>query len=81
MLGHELRAAREEAGLTQEALADAAGVHRTYVSLLERELKSPTVDVLFRLCRAVGVRPSELLARFEKQYRSKRREDTRRASR
>jgi transcriptional regulator with XRE-family HTH domain len=37
MFGEELKKAREAAGLTQEALAFVANVHRTYVSLLERD--------------------------------------------
>ena len=56
MLGDELRKAREAAGLTQEEVSFRAGVHRTYVSLLERDKKSPTLDVLFRICGALGVR-------------------------
>ena len=66
MLGDELRKARERAGLTQEKLGFEAGVHRTYVSMLERDVKSPTLDVLFRLCKALSVRPSRLIARIEK---------------
>ncbi|MBL9092992.1 MAG: helix-turn-helix transcriptional regulator, partial [Planctomycetaceae bacterium] len=50
MLGKELRKAREEAGLTQEKLAFEAEIDRSYVSLLENDKKSPTLDVLFRLC-------------------------------
>ncbi len=46
MLGEELRAARLAANLTQEELADEAGISRNYVSLLELNRKSPTVDVL-----------------------------------
>jgi transcriptional regulator with XRE-family HTH domain len=64
-LGDELRRARESAGLTQEALADRAGVHRTYVSLLERDKKSPTIALLFRLCQAMHVRPSVIIAAVE----------------
>jgi transcriptional regulator with XRE-family HTH domain len=66
MLGEELRRAREEAGLTQEDLAFEAKLSRPYVSMLERGLKSPTLDVLFRLCDAMGVRASELVARVER---------------
>ena len=66
MLGDELRKARERAGLTQEELAVRAKIHRTYVSLLERDLKSPTLDVLFRVCNAMEIRPSRLIARLEK---------------
>jgi transcriptional regulator with XRE-family HTH domain len=65
MLGEELRKAREAAGLTQEKLAFEAGVDRTYVSQLENNKKSPTLDTLFRLCRALGVLASELVARVE----------------
>jgi transcriptional regulator with XRE-family HTH domain len=68
MLGEELRRAREAARLTQETLADKAGIHRTYVSLLEREKKSPTVAMLFRLCDAMNVRASALIARVEQSH-------------
>ena len=53
MLGKELRKAREAAGMSQEELAFRARVHRTYISLLERDKKSPTLDVLFRICGAM----------------------------
>jgi transcriptional regulator with XRE-family HTH domain len=66
MLGSELRKAREAAGMSQEALGFEAGVHRTYVSLLERDLKSPTLNVLFRICRALGISAADLVARVEK---------------
>jgi transcriptional regulator with XRE-family HTH domain len=69
MLGDELRKAREAAGLTQERLAFKAGVHRTYVSLLERNRKSPTLDVLSRLCKALGVRASTIIARVERRQK------------
>jgi transcriptional regulator with XRE-family HTH domain len=52
--------------LTQEQLSFRANVHRTYVSQLERDKKSPTVDVLFRLCDAMGVLASDLIARVER---------------
>jgi transcriptional regulator with XRE-family HTH domain len=51
--------------LTLEEVSFRAGVHRTYVSMLEREKKSPTVDVLFRLCDVIGLRASELIRRVE----------------
>lgn len=66
MFGEELRKAREKADLTQEQLAFRAGIHRTYVSLLERDLKSPTLDTLFRLCAALDISASKLIAKVEK---------------
>ena len=52
--------------MTQEQLAFKAGVDRTYVSMLEHDKKSPTVKVLQRICKALRVRASRLLARIEK---------------
>lgn len=66
MLGEELRKAREAAGLTQEQLALEAQVDRSYISQLERGKKSPTVDMLFRLCATLDARPSRLIARVER---------------
>lgn len=67
MLGLELRNAREAAGLTQEELAHRAEVDRTYISMLENDRKSPTVDMLFRLCDALDASPSALLSKVEKK--------------
>lgn len=66
MLGEEIRKARLKAGLTQEQLAFEAEVSRQYVSLLELNQKSPTVDVLMRLCRAMGVSAGRMISRVER---------------
>lgn len=65
-LGDELRRARTDAGLTQEELAGKAKLDRAYISQLENDRKSPTVDTLFRLCRALGIKASTVLARVER---------------
>ena len=65
MLGLELRNAREAAGLTQEELAHRAQVDRTYISMLENDRKSPTVEMLFRLCDAMDASPSTLIRKVE----------------
>jgi transcriptional regulator with XRE-family HTH domain len=67
VLGTELRKAREAAGLTQEALAAKAGISREYVSHLEREEYSPTVEVLIRLCAAMNTRAWRVLQRIEEK--------------
>ena len=72
MLGEELRNARSAAGLTQEELSFAAKIDRTYVSMLENDKKSPTLDVLMRICDALGVKASELIARVENTPKSSR---------
>ncbi|TET34943.1 MAG: XRE family transcriptional regulator [Planctomycetota bacterium] len=69
MVGKELVKERKRAGLTQEKLAHKAGVHRTYISLLERDVKSPTLDVFLRICAALRVSPSRIIARLEKKKR------------
>jgi transcriptional regulator with XRE-family HTH domain len=66
MLGDEIRKARLAAKLTQEQLAFEAEISRNYVSLLELNEKSPTVDVLFCIARALGIPASTLIARVER---------------
>ena len=67
-LGHEIKKAREVLQQSQEALAFEAGIHRTYVSLIERGKKSPTLAVIVRLATALGIKPSELLRRVEVEF-------------
>lgn len=72
MVGSELRKAREAAGLTQEELAEGSKLHRTYISLLEREKKSPSLAALFLLCKPLGIAPTDFVARLERAgYRPK----------
>jgi len=73
MFGEELKKARKESGLTQEKLAARAGLHYTYISLLETNKKSPTLDSLFRICKALGISVSSLIERVEKSQADKTR--------
>lgn len=66
MLGDELRKARQEAGMSQEKVALQADVDRSYLSELENNRWSPTVEMLFRICDALGVTASDILARVER---------------
>lgn len=59
--GRVLRNARRGAGLSQEALAEAAGVDRTYPSLLERGLREPSLGIVCRLGAALQVSPEVLV--------------------
>jgi transcriptional regulator with XRE-family HTH domain len=56
-----LVAARAHRGLSQEELADRAGMHRTAVSLLERRGRDPQLETIVKLARALGVKPAALL--------------------
>jgi transcriptional regulator with XRE-family HTH domain len=60
IVARNLRILRKQKGLTQEDLAFRAGVNRNYVGQIEREEKSPTVDILERLSRPLGVEPIQL---------------------
>jgi transcriptional regulator with XRE-family HTH domain len=65
MLGQELRKARQRAGLTQEQLSFRAGLSRPYISQLERDLKSPTVETLFRICDALNTSAADIVRRVD----------------
>ena len=60
--GRRVRVLRVTRGMSQEDLADAAGVHRTYVSSLERGLRNVGLDNVYALADALGVEPSELFS-------------------
>ena len=56
---------REMVGLSQEALADEAELHRTYISLLERGLRTPSILVVQKLARAMGTTRTSLIRELE----------------
>jgi transcriptional regulator with XRE-family HTH domain len=51
--------------MTQEDLAQKAALTREYVSLLERDKRTPTIEVFIRLVRAVGLSPAEVIAQID----------------
>lgn len=59
--GETVRMTRRRRRLSQEKLADEAGLHRTHISLIERGLREPSLETLVKLCRALGVSPGEAL--------------------
>lgn len=52
---------RKQAGMSQEAFADHAAIHRTYISDIERGVRNPTILVIEKLAKALKVKPGELL--------------------
>lgn len=64
--GQVLRRKRERAGLSQEALAEKAGLHRNYVGLLERAQGTPTLGVVEKLAAALGTTMGRLVGEVER---------------
>jgi transcriptional regulator with XRE-family HTH domain len=62
ILAANLRRLRTEVGLSQEELADRAGVHRTYISSVERAQRNVSLENIFGLAAALGVDARDLLA-------------------
>lgn len=73
--GSVLRQLRESKGLSQEELADQCQIHRTYVSQLERGLKSPTLRLVWKICASLGVNPLSLIANMQECMESNRKAD------
>lgn len=63
-----LREARARRALSQEALAEAAGLHPTFISLMERGRRQPSLETLLRLGRALGVPATELVGQVEASW-------------
>ena len=60
-LGERIRSLRKEAGLSQEELADAAGLHRTYIGAIERGERNISLINIIQLARSLRVKPADLL--------------------
>jgi transcriptional regulator with XRE-family HTH domain len=66
VFGKAVRKLREERGLSQEALADLCGLHRTYIGGIERGERNVGLLNVLRIAKALGIEPSVLLADFDK---------------
>lgn len=78
LFGQEMRRLRELRGLSQEALGFQANLHRTYVSQLERGLKSPTLGVVLNVAAALSCSAAEIVGAVESALRQERRPTRRR---
>jgi transcriptional regulator with XRE-family HTH domain len=65
-LGEAIRLARLEHGLSQEQLADAAGVHVTHLGGVERGVRNPNYSTLVRIAGALSVSPGALVTAADK---------------
>ena len=60
-LGANLKRLRTAKGWSQEDYAFEAGIHRTYISDIERGARNPTIEVLVKLAAPFGVEAAELI--------------------
>lgn len=70
--GRRLRTLREQAGLSQEALADLAAIHRTYVSSVERGQRNISLANIQALADALGVSTQQLFPDAEHADQTRR---------
>jgi transcriptional regulator with XRE-family HTH domain len=61
-VARNLRRLRRKHGLSQEELADRAGLNRNYVGMIEREENAPTVDALEQIAKALDINAVELFS-------------------
>ena len=63
--GFVARSLRKRMKISQETLADECKLDRTYISLLERGLRQPSLSTIFSIAKALSTTPSELLKLVE----------------
>ena len=73
--GMTLQRCRHKAELSQELLAEKAGIDRTYVSLLERGLRTPTLQTIVEIAKALQVSPVDLVSATMEETNETRRRD------
>jgi transcriptional regulator with XRE-family HTH domain len=68
MFHERLRQLRKQRGVTQDELAERAGINRSYLSAIENGHSSPTIDVVEQLAKGLGVNVWELLSTVEEKH-------------
>ena len=71
IFGKVLKEIRTEKGLSQDKLAENCNLDRTYISLLERGLRQPTITTIFKLSQVLKISPSDFIKLVEIQYENK----------
>lgn len=64
-LATSIRNRRIELGLSQEELAHRCEIDRTYIGLIERQKRKPTLHILFKICQSLDILPSTLMKEVE----------------
>lgn len=64
-IGQTIRRLRKEKHLSQEVFSGLAALDRTHYSKIERGLRVPNLETLFKMAQALDMKPSELLSEIE----------------
>ena len=67
LVGQVIQSYRLRKGMSQEVLSALAGLDRTHYSKIERGLRSPTLDTLFKIAQALDIPPSDIVRQIEQQ--------------
>jgi transcriptional regulator with XRE-family HTH domain len=67
LFGSAVRAQRAAAGLSQEKLAERSGLHPTYISMVERGVRNPTLDASDRIAKALKISLPKLIEKAQKR--------------
>lgn len=70
-LGLAIQGRRKKLGLSQDDLASKAGLHRTYISEIERRSRNLSVKILVRIAMALDLSPSQLMLEAEELAETK----------
>lgn len=73
LIGNVIRNFRRSRGLSQEVLSGLADLDRTHYSKIERGLRVPTVETLFKIAHALGVAPHVLIMEIERAVEAQER--------
>ncbi|MCR5816041.1 MAG: helix-turn-helix transcriptional regulator [Ruminococcus sp.] len=70
-VGNVISALRKEKGISQEVMSGLADIGRTHLSAIERGERKPTLETLYRISLALGMKMSEVVLRIEAQLPQK----------
>lgn len=63
--GHIVKKARSEQNMSQSTLAELSNLDRTFISMLERGLRQPSLETVFNISKALGLVPSAVVKEME----------------
>ena len=67
VVGHVIKELRIQKGMTQELLSGFAGIARSHLSMIESGTKQANFETIWKLSIALGMKPSELVRKFEEK--------------